>query len=88
MEKHYRLDIGYNGADVSDIAVQITIPIDRVHWLVGLIQSGFQKEGIASGFVNVVGKDTFVSFTRHHYITHESKLPKPLESDSVHESMS
>ena len=85
MEQHYRLDIGYNGADITDIAVQFTVPADRVHWLAGLVQSGFQKEGIASGFVNVVGKDTFVSFTRRHYITHDAELPIPFGSGTVSE---
>ena len=77
MKQYYRLDIGYNGADITDIAIQVNAPVERVDWLVRVIQSGFIQEGINSGFVNVVGKDTFTSFNRRNSMTPESELPEP-----------
>lgn len=77
MKKYYRLDIGYNGADITDIAIQVNAPVERVNWLVRVIQSGFTQEGISSGFVNVVGQDSFASFNRRNYINSESELPEP-----------
>lgn len=77
MKRYYRLDIGYNGADITDIAIQVNAPVENVDWLVRIIQSGFTQEGISSGFVNVVGQDTFESFNRRNCITSETKLPEP-----------
>ena len=77
MDKYYTLEIGYNGADISDIATVTDVEESRVKWFVELIQSGFKEQEVLSGFVNVVGKDTFDSFTRRSLISDETKLPSP-----------
>ena len=83
MDKYYTLEIGYNGADISDIATSIDVKESKVKWLVELIQAGFKEQEVLSGFVNVVGDNTFTSFTRRTLITGDTKLPKPKIKEEV-----
>lgn len=80
---YYRLEVGYSGADITDIrSVLEKVSADDTVFLVDLLQKGFSHNDVASGFVNVVGRDTYVSFTRMKNISDKSELPTPFFEDA------
>ncbi len=83
MDKYYTLEIGYNGADITDIATTVDVDVSKVRWLVELIQSGYKEQEVLSGFVNVVGKETFSSFSRRKPMTRDARLPNPKSQEEV-----
>lgn len=83
MEKYYTLQIGYSGADISDIATIIDVEASKTHWLVGIILNGFEKQDVTTGFVKVIGKDerNWETFDRRRPISYGTDLREPKTRD-------
>jgi hypothetical protein len=84
-EKVFRIEIGYNGADITDIARIEYIPIRKIKWYLEMIENGCKKTNYGGWFINFGNKNDWrtINNRRSFQSYSQDKWPEPMLRDAI-----
>jgi hypothetical protein len=77
--KVFKVEMGYNGCDISDTAISHLIEPHRLYWYLELLEAGFKVTNPAGWFINFGNEKNWLTVSKRYPLDSISKdeWPEP-----------